>query len=689
MMTTQHLLFELGSEELPPKTLLRLSNALLNNITQGLTAAGLSFGSSKAYATPRRLAVVIENVVTAQADTSVEKRGPAIQAAFMPDGSPSKAALGFAVSCGTTFEQLHRLKTDKGEWLSFTQQEKGQATPVLLPAIIQQSVANLPIAKRMRWGDSSIEFVRPVHWAVLLYGNETIKTDVLGLTTGNTTRGHRFHAPQALVIDAPEHYVAILRQQGKVIADIEQRKAIIKAAGTKAAADVGGIAHIEADLLEEIAALNEWPVPVTGHYDARFLALPAEVLITTMQTNQKYFPVKNAEGKLLPHFITFSNIESSNPLSIQQGNERVITPRLSDAEFFWKQDRKQSLADRVASLESIVFQQQLGTLADKTHRVTALSGHIAALLQEDVSLAQRAATLAKTDLMTNMVGEFGNLQGIMGRYYAIADNELPEVALALEEQYFPKQSGGITPSTRTGQILAVAEKLDTLTGIFSAGLIPTGDKDPYALRRATIGLLRIIIEKQLNLNIIELVDIALNAQTHVFDAAIIRPLLLDFIYDRLKGYCLDQGYAADEFEAVMSVKPAEPLDFMQRLKAVKAFRQLPEAISLAATNKRISNILKKSPTQPAEKVGVLVESAEQALLQAALQSAEDIQPLLAQRDYPAALNRLAQLRSTVDAFFDQVMVNTDDLELRASRLALLAMLAEQFLHIADISKLQA
>lgn len=694
-MTTQHLLFELGGEELPPKTLVRLSDALLKNITQGLTAAGLAFGEAKAFATPRRLAVLVENLVSHQPDAQVEKRGPALQAAFAADGTPTKATLGFAASCGTTVEQLQRLKTDKGEWLSYTQQEQGQPTTALLPAIIQQSIANLPIAKRMRWGSSSTEFVRPVHWAVLLYGQETVQAEILGLKAGNTTRGHRFHlcpvgyAPQALVIDAPENYATILLQQGKVIADIEQRKAIIEAAGQKAAAAVGGIAHIEADLLEEIAALNEWPVPVTGNFDPRFLVLPAEVLITTMQTNQKYFPVKTAEGKLLPHFITFSNIESTNPISIQHGNERVITPRLSDAEFFWNQDRKQSLAARVASLETIVFQQQLGTLADKTRRVTQLAAHIAQLLHADVSMAERAATLAKADLVTNMVGEFGELQGIMGRYYAAADGEPAEVAKAIEEHYLPKQSGGVTPETRTGQIVALAEKLDTLTGIFSAGLIPTGDKDPYALRRAAIGILRIIIEKQLNLNIVVLVETALGAFTHDFDRDKTKAQVVDFIYDRLKGYCLDQGYVADEIEAVMSVKPAEPLDFMQRLQAVKAFRQLPEAESLAATNKRISNILKKSDTPPAATIGNLVESAELALLQTAQQAAQAIEPLLAQRDYQAALNRLAQLRDSVDAFFENVMVNADDLALRASRLALLSMLSGQFLKIADIGKLQA
>ena len=445
MSEQQHLLFELGSEELPPKTLLKLSNALLNNIIQGLNAAELTFTGSKAFATPRRLAVFIENLSTAQPDNTVEKRGPAIQAAFAADGTPSKAALGFAASCGTTFDQLERLKTDKGEWLSFTQAVKGQATENLIPDIIRQSIAGLPIAKRMRWGSFNTEFVRPVHWAVLLYGDSVIDTEILGLQTGATTQGHRFHAPQKITINKPEDYQDTLYQQGKVIADLEQRKALIREAAQQAAAAVNGFAHIEDDLLEEIAALNEWPVPITGNFDPRFLELPPEVLITTMQTNQKYFPVKNANGDLLANFITFSNIDSSNPKSIQHGNERVVTPRLSDAEFFWKQDRKKTLEDRVESLSNVVFQENLGTVLAKTKRVQNLAKFIAGHLGANVELAERAALLAKTDLMTEMVGEFGNLQGIMGRYYALADNEPEEVALAIEEQYFPKQSGGPTP----------------------------------------------------------------------------------------------------------------------------------------------------------------------------------------------------------------------------------------------------
>ena len=691
-MTQQHLLFELGSEELPPKTLQKLSNALHNNIIQGLNTAELTFTGSKAYATPRRLAVFIENLATAQPDKTVEKRGPAVQAAFAADGSPSKAALGFAASCGTGFEQLERLKTDKGEWLSYTQAVKGQATEALIPDIIRQSIAGLPIAKRMRWGSYSTEFVRPVHWAVLLYGDRVIDAEILGLKTRATTQGHRFHAPLQITINKPEDYADVLYRQGRVIADIEQRKTIIRDSAQKAATAVNGIAHIEDDLLEEIAALNEWPVPITGNFDPRYLALPPEVLITTMQTNQKYFPVKNAEGGLLANFITFSNIESTNPISIQQGNERVVTPRLSDAEFFWNQDRKKNLEDRIESLSKVIFQENLGTVYDKTIRVKNLAKFIAGHLGADVEMAERAALLAKTDLMTEMVGEFGNLQGIMGRYYALAEHEPKSVALALEEQYFPKQSGSPTASSTIGQILAIAEKIDTLVGIFSVGLIPTGDKDPYALRRAALGILRTIIENKLDINIVELTEFAsvqISATKDQIEQPSTSDRVIDFIYDRLKGYCLEKGYTADEFDAVISVMPPEPLDFMQRLAAVKLFRQLPEAESLAAANKRIRNILKKTESQPATHIGTLVEPQELQLLQAAQQSAEDIKPMLLQRDYQATLNRLAGLRHDVDAFFDHVMVMTDHPDLRSNRLALLNQLSEQFLTCADISKLQS
>ncbi|WP_349432744.1 glycine--tRNA ligase subunit beta [Methylomarinum sp. Ch1-1] len=689
MADTKPLLFEIGCEELPPKSLQKLSISLGNNITAGLREADLDFAAVKVYATPRRLAVIIDELCASQADKLVEKRGPSILAAFTDDGSPSKAAEGFARSCGVTVEQLGRLKTEKGEWLAFNQNVQGQPTETLIPELLQKSIQQLPIAKRMRWGSGETEFARPVHWVLLLFGDQVIDCEILGQKTGRATRGHRFHAPDPINIEQPCDYVDSLLKKGKVVADIEQRKNMIRKCAHEAAAAVDGIAHIEEDLLEEIAAINEWPVPVTGNFDPRFLDLPVEVLITTMQTNQKYFPVKNAQGGLLPHFITFSNIESSRPESIQHGNERVIMPRLADAEFFWNQDRKQKLEDRVASLESIVFQKKLGTLADKTRRVSFLAEHIAGQMQVDVSLAKRAAMLAKTDLLTDMVGEFTSLQGIMGRYYALADQEPEEVAVALEEQYYPKQSGSATPTTQTGQVVSIAEKIDTLCGIFSAGLIPTGDKDPYALRRATLGILRIIIENKLDLDVIDLIDVALAQFSHDFDKSATRQILSDFVFDRLKGYCLDKGYRADEFEAVISVKPGKPLDFMQRLQAVKDFRQLPEAESLAAANKRIINILKKADGNVAKQIGTLVEAQEKQLLADANAAEADITPLLNNKNYQAALYRLAQLRKPVDAFFDHVMVNTEDQELRSSRLALLAMLSDQFLKIADVSKLQS
>ncbi|MGB4498782.1 MAG: glycine--tRNA ligase subunit beta [Methylococcaceae bacterium] len=688
-MTAQNLLFELGCEELPPKTLLKLSNALSDGILAGLNEAELTFSNVKSYAAPRRLAILIENLQSAQADKTVQKRGVAVKAAFQEDGTPTKAALAFAQSCSVEFEQLERLKTDKGEWLACTQTIAGQTTQQLIPDIIRKSLANLPIAKRMRWGNFTTEFVRPVHWAILLYGQQIIETEILGLQTGNQTRGHRFHAPQNLTISKPENYAEILFSQGKVIADFDTRKNQIRADAEKAASAVNGIAHIEEDLLEEIAALNEFPVPITGHFDERFLALPAEVLITTMQENQKYFPVKNTDGSLRPYFITFSNIESTHPASIQDGNERVVTPRLSDAEFFWKQDRRYLLADFAPRLETIVFQQKLGTVAQKVQRLVKLAEYIAPKINADVELSKRAAFLAKNDLMTEMVGEFGNLQGIMGRYYALADGENPIVAQAIEEHYLPKQAGGATPASDIGCVVALAEKIDTLAGIFSAGLIPTGDKDPYALRRAALGVLRILIEHDLKLDIHTLVEFALSLFEHEFDKTKTQTLVTDFIFERLKGYCLDKGFTADEFEAVLAVNPAEPLDFMQRLQAVKAFRQLPEAESLAAANKRILNILKKSESPAAQTVGKLVEAVEIELLELAQKSAADIKPLLEKRDYQATLNRLAEFKQPVDAFFDGVMVNCEDLELRANRLALLNLLSQQFLMCADISKLQS
>lgn len=688
-MKTQDLLFEIGCEELPPKTLRRLQDALAENIEEGLNKNQLKFEGIEKFATPRRLAVIIRALESAQPDQTVERRGPAVKAAVDKDGKPTKAALGFAASCGVEIDELGRLKTEKGEWLVYSQHIQGRKTPEIMPEIIQQSINMLPIAKKMRWGSGTVEFVRPVHWIVLIYGNTLIETEILGIKTGQETVGHRFHALKWIKIDAPAMYKTVLDEQGKVLVDMEARKEIIRSKANEAASTVNGEALVEESLLDEIAAINEWPVPVLGEFNADFLNLPKEVLITTMQSNQKYFPVKNEQDALLPYFITFSNIESRHPESIKQGNERVILPRLADAEFFWKQDTRQKLADRLPRLQNIVFQQKLGTLADKTDRVIYLAEHIATQLHADIGLAKRAAELCKTDLLTEMVGEFASLQGIMGRYYARVDGEHEDVAWALEEQYYPKHAGAPIPIRQTSKILALAEKIDTLCGIFSAGLIPTGDKDPYALRRAALGILRIIIEGNLALDVTDLVDVALAQFKHDFDKLDVRKSVIDFIYDRLKGYCLDRGFSIDEFESVMAVKPNYPCDFMQRLKAVQVLRKMPEAESLAAANKRINNILKKAKDAIPDDVVGLQQPEEKRLLEVSQQTWDVVEPMLNNKDYTAALTRLAQLKEPVDTFFDHVMVNTDDEALRKSRLALLQQLSRYFLKIADISKLQA
>jgi glycyl-tRNA synthetase beta chain len=689
-MSSQDLLFELGTEELPPKSLLTLSRALQAGVEAGLKKAGLSYGEFVSYATPRRLAFLVKDLAIAQPDQSVEKRGPAINAAYNADGSLTKAAEGFVRSCNTTPDQLGTLKTDKGEWLVFKQAVKGAATASLIPDIIRQSLAALPIAKRMRWGAGVAEFVRPAHWVVLLFGDTVIDATILDLPAGRTTQGHRFHKPGLITVSAPASYAEQLRTEGQVIANYAERMDAIRAHAEQAAASVQGVAHIDADLLEEVAALVEWPVPVMGGIEARFLELPAEVLITTLQENQKYFPVKNAQGGLLPWFITFSNIASSRIESVREGNERVVRPRLTDAEFFWKQDRKKTLEDRVPSLANITFQKTLGSLLDKAHRVQRLAVYIAESLEVESALVERAALLAKADLLTEMVGEFTNLQGTMGRYYALAEGEPADIAAAIEEQYLPKVSGGVLPETPTGQMLALAEKLDTLTGIFSAGLIPTGDKDPYALRRAALGAIRLLVECKLDLDLPALLAYALEPFTHPFDRAATLKQVHEFILDRLKGYSLERGFSYDEFEAVLSVQPPRLLDFFSRLAAVKEFRRLPEAESLAAANKRIRNILRKAEEPIVANVDdhALKDVQEINLLQSARDAREDVLPLLSERDYTAALRRLAGLRDDVDAFFDHVMVMAEDLDLRKNRLGLLAIIEGLFLDIADISRLQ-
>ncbi len=690
MAELNDLLFELGGEELPPKSLLTLSQALEALVCAGLEKAGLSHGVVTAYATPRRLALHIRDLVTVQPDQTIERKGPAVAAAYQADGSPTRALEGFLNSTGTTLDQLQVTTSGKNAWVSVTQHIAGEPTVKLIPDILQKALAGLPIAKRMRWGQGEAEFVRPVHWLVLLFGNAVIPARILELDTGRETFGHRFHHPQSITLNHPDDYARTLQEQGQVIAGFAARRNLIREAALAEAAAVGGQAYIEDDLLDEVTALVEWPVAVLGGFESRFLLLPAEVLITTLQANQKYFPVKDSHGNLLPYFITFSNIASTHLATVRAGNERVVRPRLADAEFFWNQDRKRSLDTIVPELATITFQKTLGSVLDKTRRVQALAGVLAESLQQDAAMALRAAWLAKADLLSTMVGEFPELQGIMGRYYAQADGEPEAVAWAIEEQYLPRGAGGDLPKTAIGQVLAIAEKLDTLAGIFSVGLIPTGDKDPYALRRAALGIIRIQIEMGLEIDLAGLINTALAGFTHDFDRATTTTRVFEFMLERLRGYCLERGYRPDEFEAVLAVHPVSLPDFIRRLEAVRAFRQLPAADSLAAANKRIRNILRKldTPVEARVEPAVLTEAVEISLLQAVEAARTDTRPWLASGDYQAVLLRLSTLKEPIDTFFDQVMVICEDVRLRQNRLALLSSIERLFLDIADISSLQ-
>lgn len=690
-MSARDLLIEIGTEELPPKALNTLSTAFAQGVEKGLTEANVSFSAVQAHAAPRRLAVIVSDVAEAQPDRNVEKRGPALKAAFSEDGCPSKAAMGFASSCGVSVDELETLKTDKGEWLVFRSQEQGQPTESLVADIVNQSLAKLPIPKRMRWGARTEEFVRPVHWVVLLFGSEVIDAEILGVSTGNETRGHRFHHPAAIRLDSAAEYVTKLESPGYVLVDMEQRSEAIRQQAEEAAEKLGGRAHIDEDLLQEVTALVEWPVAVAGDFDEHFLEVPKESLISSMQDHQKYFPVLDTEGKLMPHFITISNIESRDMSKVKEGNERVIRPRLSDAAFFWAQDCKHPLETHMASLDKVVFQNKLGSLGDKSRRVAKIAKNIAEQLGANKDHAHRAALLSKCDLMTEMVFEFTDLQGIMGRYYAINDGEPGDVAIALDEQYMPRFAGDELPTTMTGQILAVADKLDTLLGIFAIGQKPTGEKDPFALRRAALGVLRIIIERELILDLRDVLAFAADALSEVVDTQVAIEDVLEFMLERLRVYYTNQNISADVYEAVVVLQPTSPVDFDRRIHAVNSFRKLAEAESLAAANKRIGNILKKVDVKPADKVdeGLLQEAAEQRLHQQLQQLASEVAPAFEQGDYKTGLQQLAGLREAVDNFFDDVMVMADDDALKQNRITLLGQLRDLFMKTADLSRLQS
>jgi glycyl-tRNA synthetase beta chain len=693
MSTTRDLLFEIGTEELPPRSLRRLRDSLHTSLTTLLQDNHLGHGESHAYATPRRLAVLVRDLDAAQPDREVVRRGPAISAAFDAAGNPTRPAQGFAGSCGVSVAELDHMETDKGAWLVWRATESGKPAAEILPGLIEKALRALPVPKRMRWGNSSVEFVRPVHWAVLLLGDEPVAAEILGVRCDRYTRGHRFHHNDKIAITNPADYCNLLATSGKVMADMDQRRESIRTQVTEAGAALGGSARIDADLLDEVTALVEWPVAITGSFDRRFLEVPAEALVSSMQDHQKFFPVLQPDGKLMPNFITVANIISKDPEQVRSGNERVIRPRLDDAAFFWEQDRKQTLASRIPQLDAMTFQQQLGSLADKQKRVAAIAASIATTLGQDPQPVQRAAALCKCDLLTSMVFEFPELQGVMGRYYALHDGEDPEVASAIDEQYQPRFAGDSLPATPTGQVLALAERLDTLAGIFAIGQTPTGDKDPFGLRRAALGLLRILVEKQIDLDLRAMIETAATNFPAALQAGKAAPALLTFILERLRAYYLEAGFDVQNFDAVMARQPARPLDFDQRMRAVQAFRQLPEAESLAAANKRIRNILRKAHEAgisfpDACNTSLLQEPAERDLAQALERLETQVGPLFAQRDYTRALCQLAALQAPVDTFFDTVMVMSDDEVLRNNRLALLNAMSGLFLQVADISLLQ-
>ncbi len=690
MSSSEHLLFELGTEELPPKDLARLATSLCEQVESGIKTAELSYDSIKWFATPRRLAVKVENLQTEQASKQEQRRGPAVKAAYDSEGNPTKAAEGFAQSCKTTVDQLETLETDKGQWLAYTMNVEGQHAKDLLPNIIQTSLNKLPIAKRMRWGNNTVEFVRPVQWSMLLLGEDIIDAEILGTQTSNISYGHRFHAPNAMTISNINNYESLLKDSGHVIVDYKQRKQIILDQIKVSAESVNGEAIIDPGLLDEVTSINEWPVAVVGSFDEEFLALPKEALIYSMQDHQKYFPIVDSNGDLLAKFITFANIESKNIEIVRKGNERVLSPRLKDAQFFWQQDTKQSLADYQSGLENLLYQKQLGSMAEKSSRVSKLSRAIAASLKIDSQSIERAALLAKCDLLTDMVGEFPNLQGAIGYYYAKQSGEPDDVAKAIDEQYMPRFSGDDLPETKTGQILSLAEKIETIVGIFSIGQIPTGEKDPFALKRAALGAIRIIIECNLDIDLSKLISNACYLYEHDFDKTESHDQVFDFIIERLRNYYQDNNIDTLTFESVLATQPTKPLDFDSKIKAVMAFQELPEAEDLAAANKRISNILKKQKTTVSKDINseLLTEAAEQTLVSALNSIQSDLQPLLQNDDYQNALSKLATLRDPIDAFFDNVMVMAEDEALKNNRLSLLQSVQQLFIQIADISKLQ-
>lgn len=695
MAATVDFLVEIGTEELPPKSLADLEQAFAGHVRDGLHGASLGFSGLRSYATPRRLAVLVSDLQLEQPQQKIEKRGPPVAVAFAADGSPTRAALAFAEGCGVPVEALGRVETPKGAWLFHSAQSPGRPAAELLPGIVTAALAALPIPRRMRWGSGDAEFVRPVHWVVMLLGDEVLAVPVLGINPGRKSRGHRFHAPEELVIGMPADYPALLAGRGKVIPEFRVRRDRVRQLADAAALAAGGQAVYSEDLLDEVTGLVEWPVAITGSFDPAFLRLPEEVLIATLQGHQRYFPIRDAVGRLMPRFVTMANLESRDPDQVRQGNERVILPRLSDAAFFWDQDRKMSLAARVERLGAVVFQQGLGSLADRSQRVAKLGGEIAGALGHDAGSVERAALLAKTDLLTQMVGEFPELQGRMGFHYATHDGESAAVATAIEEQYLPRHAGDRLPTTPAGRALAIADRADSLSGVFALGKRPSGNKDPFGLRRAALGLLRILVEDGVDLDLPALLSRAIALQpVAVKDVPGLAAELFDFIVERARAWYLDGlapglpagAVTAETFEAVRLRRPASPVDFHARLLGVRSFLGLPEAESLAVANKRIANILRAAGAGDQRVDPALFEVPEEHALHTAIEKAGNThRQHLARRDYRQALQGLASLKSPVDAFFDTVLVMADAPALRNNRLAQLRRLRELFLDVADLS----
>ncbi len=686
---TEEFIVEIGTEELPPTALRKLAESFSAGIKLGLNEAELSYGTVSTYASPRRLAVKIEQLQLAQADKTVERKGPAKKAAFDADGNATKALQGFARGCGAEVAELSEIETPKGIWMVYYLEQKGKQATELLEQIVSQSLAKLPIPKRMRWGDSSVEFVRPVHWVMMLLGQQIVPATILGKKTSNTSRGHRFHAPNEVVINSASSYVSQLETSGYVIVDMDKRKKIIASQVEAAAKQAGGTAVIDKDLLEEVSSLNEWPSAIVGDFDESFLSVPAEALISAMKGHQKYFHMVDDNNKLMAKFITISNIESSNPESVKYGNERVIRPRLADAKFFWEQDLKQGLDSFLPRLAKVVFQKKLGTVLEKTERLQILAVKVGQVIGANEADLKRAAKLSKSDLMSEMVGEFPNLQGLMGSYYAREQGETEAVACAIKEQYLPRFAGDALPEQTVAQSLAIADKLDTITGIFGLGQVPTGDKDPFALRRSALGLMRIIIEKNIDVDLKDLItfSVKLHQSVSVTDELINN--IFNFIMSRLKAYYADKEISTEQFEAVYACLPNQPLDFDKRIKAVKQFASMPEAESLSAANKRIANILKKAKIAKFKAVDAnLFElDAEKDLFNTIQALSSKVLAFTKAKDYTSALQTLASIKQPVDTFFDEVMVMAEDEAVKQNRLAMLESIYSLFINIADISRL--